>query len=412
MSKSSINIQPVKAGSEEHNQRLKSYDYVRPELTHLNTSYFKESISSALVRIKQNYQFNTGQKMQKKATPIREGVVLIKENHTADDLVKLGQRLQERFGIKLIQAYTHKDEGHWREGKWHPNLHGHMVFDWTDEYGKSIKLNRYQMCDMQTLVAEELEMERGVSSDRTHLSAIAFKVQEEEKRLLKLKKELKEFSNLQEEDLVHYKDNDFLELLGFKKEIDYPTTLSTYKKSLKSTQMEVKTKNQEIALLQNLHLQAQKEIEDLKKKLSAVEKQVKSLEEDKRQMICNREHFQMEKNHFIELWVTHLLKEYQERLENQMKIYIQEHQQILEIESSYLQSYIRLLKAKLIASNFEELKDLREEISQEFDKQKEEVHHKVYDKILDLFQKQEYQQQKSSTPKQQETPKQRKGRRM
>ena len=92
MAKSSINIQPVKAGSEKHNQRLKSYDYVRSELSHLNTSYFKESISLALSRIKQTYQLNTGQKMQKKATPIREGVVLIKENHTADDLVRLGQR--------------------------------------------------------------------------------------------------------------------------------------------------------------------------------------------------------------------------------------------------------------------------------------------------------------------------------
>lgn len=85
--------------------------------------------------------------MQKKATPIREGVVLIQEHHTADDLVKLGQKLEQRFGIQLIQAYAHKDEGHWKEGVWHSNLHGHMVFDWTDENGKSVKLNRYQMSE-------------------------------------------------------------------------------------------------------------------------------------------------------------------------------------------------------------------------------------------------------------------------
>ena len=46
--------------------------------------------------------------MQRKATPIREGIVLIKPQHQAEDLIRLGQ---ERFGIKLIQAYTHKDEG-------------------------------------------------------------------------------------------------------------------------------------------------------------------------------------------------------------------------------------------------------------------------------------------------------------
>ena len=49
--------------------------------------------------------------MQRKATPIREGIVLINPQHQAEDLIRLGQKLQERFGIKLIQAYTHKDEG-------------------------------------------------------------------------------------------------------------------------------------------------------------------------------------------------------------------------------------------------------------------------------------------------------------
>ena len=36
------------------------------------------------------------------------------------------------------------------------------------------------MSDMQTLVAEELGMERGISSYKKHLSAVSFKVQEEE----------------------------------------------------------------------------------------------------------------------------------------------------------------------------------------------------------------------------------------
>lgn len=112
MAKTSINIQPVKAGSEEHNLRIKQYDYVRKDLSHLNGSYIRERISPALERIKNNYQKSTGQKMQKKAPPIREGVVLIKQEHTPDDLVKLGKRLEERFGIRLIQAFTHKDEGH------------------------------------------------------------------------------------------------------------------------------------------------------------------------------------------------------------------------------------------------------------------------------------------------------------
>ena len=66
-----------------------------------------------------------------------------------------------------------------------------MVFDWTDDKGKFIKPNRYQMSDMQTLVAEELGMERGIPSYKKHLSAVSFKVQEE-KRLFHLQKELGE----------------------------------------------------------------------------------------------------------------------------------------------------------------------------------------------------------------------------
>lgn len=394
MSKSSINIQPVKAGSEEHNQRLKSYDYVRKELTHLNTSYFKESLFSALSRIKQNYQLNTGQKMQKKATPIREGVVLIKENHTADDLVRLGQKLQERFGIKLIQAYTHKDEGHWREGVWYPNLHGHMVFDWTDEYGRSIKLNRYQMSHMQTLVAEELEMERGVSSDKTHLSAIAFKVQEEEKRLLKLKKELKEFSNLEESELIQYKKNNIKEFLGFKKEIDYPTTLSTYKESLKSTQMEVKEKIKYISRLELMCLNSQKEIESLKDKLYVKDRQIDSLKRNQHNLLTNREHYQNEKHKFIELWVNHLLKEYRERLEQSLKIHIKEHQKMLELDTSYFSSLYQVLKSNLIVEYYSSIQDLKEEVFLKFEEQKQEHSQKVYNKVLEEFKKYQALQEK------------------
>lgn len=101
MAKTSINIQPVKAGSEEHNLRLKQYDYVRQDLSHLNGSYIKERISPALERIKNNYQKSTGQKMQKKATPIREGVVLIKQEHTPDDLVKIRRTIWNKIDTSL-----------------------------------------------------------------------------------------------------------------------------------------------------------------------------------------------------------------------------------------------------------------------------------------------------------------------
>lgn len=187
MAKTSINIQPVKGGSEEHNQRSKELDYVRPELSNKNESWISESISDRLEFIKQNTKKKTGRAMQKKATPIREGVVVISEKTTLQDLHLFAKKAEEKFGIKAIQIYTHKDEGHFKDQdkkEWKPNLHAHIVFDWTDHStGKSIKLNRQDMAQLQTLLAKSLGMERGISSDKVHLEVQQFKNEAEIKRL-------------------------------------------------------------------------------------------------------------------------------------------------------------------------------------------------------------------------------------
>lgn len=47
---------------------------------------------------------------------------------------------------------------------------------------KSLKLNRNDMAEMQTITAEVLGMERGKSSEKQHLSAIQFKIAAEEQR--------------------------------------------------------------------------------------------------------------------------------------------------------------------------------------------------------------------------------------
>ena len=96
--------------------------------------------------IKENTKEKTGRSLQSKATPIREGVIVISEETTLKDLHKFAQKAEEKFGIKAIQIYTHKDEGHFKDQEkkeWKPNLHAHIVFDWTNhKTGKSIKLDR------------------------------------------------------------------------------------------------------------------------------------------------------------------------------------------------------------------------------------------------------------------------------
>jgi hypothetical protein len=186
MGKSSIHIVPVKAGSEKHNQREKELSYVRSDLSHLNSSFIVKSIADAKQFAEKNGKEKTGRTMQAKATPIREGVLLIGQHHTADDLKKLAVRIEEQFGIKTIQGYCHKDEGHYDKisGEWKPNYHAHMVFDWTDHAtGKSIKMSRDDMAKLQTVVAQELNLERGISSSKTHLNAIQYKSEQEQKDL-------------------------------------------------------------------------------------------------------------------------------------------------------------------------------------------------------------------------------------
>ena len=184
MAQTSIHFQAVKGGSEEHNKRTKKLDYVHHERSSMNEYWESDTQEDRLAFVTQNAKAKTGRKMQAKATPIREAVVVIEDTTTMDDLKKLAKRFNDRFGIDVFQIAIHKDEGY-RKGKdgLKLNLHAHLVADWTDhQSGKSLKLNRNDMSEMQTICAEVLGMERGKSSEKQHLSAIQYKIAAEEQR--------------------------------------------------------------------------------------------------------------------------------------------------------------------------------------------------------------------------------------
>lgn len=191
----SVNVQPVKGGSEEHNKREKQLDYVRKDLSHLNQYWESDTQANRLANIKALYQSKTGQKMQAKATPIREGVVVIQESTTMEDLHRLADAYRDRLGIEVFQIAIHRDEGYQNSKEWKPNLHAHLVFDWTDHNtGKSVKLNRQKMAEMQTITAEVLGMKRGKSSEKKHLTAQQYKAEAEAQRAEQLKEQVAELS--------------------------------------------------------------------------------------------------------------------------------------------------------------------------------------------------------------------------
>ena len=212
--KSSINIQPVKPSSEKHNTRQVDLDYVRKDLSDKNESVnlHQDSIPKRLKQRKEEIKKITGRAMQAKAAPIRDGVFLIKEDTTMEDCIGLANKISETFNIEVMQIHLHRDEGHYDETKkWKPNLHGHMIFDFMDnKTGKSIKLTRDQYSQLQTMVAEELGMERGKSSDKKHLNALQYKIEQKEELLqskdheidtikFELEKAKKEVQDLKEE---------------------------------------------------------------------------------------------------------------------------------------------------------------------------------------------------------------------
>jgi predicted nucleic acid-binding Zn-ribbon protein len=201
MAKTSINVRACNIGSaERHNLRSKELDYIRPELSHRNEQWIEMNIAEVLEDIREKYKQHTGQSMQKKATPIREGVVVIEDGTTLRQLQNFAERIEERFGIHTFQIYTHKDEGAnvWNGNAetWKPNYHAHMIFDWTDgETGRTRKLNKQDMAEMQTMLAECLGMERGISSDRKHLSAIQYKNMAEAEKTAQIEKECRQMEN-------------------------------------------------------------------------------------------------------------------------------------------------------------------------------------------------------------------------
>lgn len=228
--KTSINIKPCNTGSsEEHNKRKAEYLarinkerlYIRTDLMASNEAWVapelgNSSLTDRYNQIARMVKEKTGRVMQTKdrervnkktgkvtivrgSTPLKEGVVVINESTTMEQLQRFCEVCKERWGITPLQVFIHRDEGHYSNPQdpttWKPNLHAHIVWDWMNhDTGKSCKLDEKAMSEMQTLLAECLEMERGISKEltgKTHLERTDFIIakQKQEAEQAKAEKE-------------------------------------------------------------------------------------------------------------------------------------------------------------------------------------------------------------------------------
>ena len=215
--------------SERHNRRDAEFIaslnsrilYVRTDLSHNNESYVAPDMQGVTLQqhydaIKAMVKQKTGRAMQEKkvmvtgkngkqkerngSSPIRESVVNIKPDTTMNDLLKYTKKVQERWGIRAIQIHIHKDEGHYEDpddlSTWKPNLHAHIIWDWMNhETGKSYKLGKKDMEELQDMAAETLDMERGKSkaeTGREHLEHNDYILSQQKKQSAELDIEIAE----------------------------------------------------------------------------------------------------------------------------------------------------------------------------------------------------------------------------
>lgn len=183
---SSIHFENVKSTSQSHNLRLREFDYVRQDLAHLNKSFGdKRPHSEIISELKEIVKEKTGRAAQGKAKFILEGVFLIEEKHTNEDLKEVAVKFQKKFKAKIVGLHIHRDEGHYDENKvWKPNLHAHLLIENIDrKTGKSHRWNKEDLSNIQTFFAEALQMDRGKSSEKKHLNSLDYKIKAKEEQL-------------------------------------------------------------------------------------------------------------------------------------------------------------------------------------------------------------------------------------
>ena len=293
--KTSINFKAVKSDSEIHNFRKKTFDYIRKDLTPKNEYWQEQKIADRIQKIETYCKEKSGRKLQKNAMPVREAVVVIKENTTMQDLYNLSKRLEEELKIRVFQIAIHKDEGHYDKdtNEWKPNYHAHLVADWQDlETGKTLKHQSFHYSKMQDIAAECLGMERGISGSKARLEAIQFKIKKEEEYLKILeerKNEIKkEISHEKFEELI-IKEPDFLGFQRMKTE----KTLAN---------MEQLFKAQKSELLKNktdLETKA-KQIAELSTKIKSLRKEVQFSKSKNTVLLTNERVFAVEKKKYLD----------------------------------------------------------------------------------------------------------------
>ena len=325
---SSINFKKSVDFQVFHNSTVRPNYAIGGELIANRKGYEALKLKEQIIEnAKEAYIKNTKQKFQAKSYEW-SAVVNIKQDTTMQDLEKLAEHFEKKYGFQCYQIAIHRDEGHINDyGEKVINHHAHLEFITLDkETGKNMYrrelISPKILRQIQTEVAEILEMERGQDKriskrERVEPRKYAQLKEQEKKTQKELKAELEQ-EKLSSKEIKAYieqfrknctgKDlpkEFFRDISNLKKQAE-PTTkeflddtletlLQSYLKE-KEKNIELETKNKEIETeilskqeleieFQNIIKRHEAEIEKLKQQKSELEAKLKefNLEQEQKE---------------------------------------------------------------------------------------------------------------------------------
>ena len=166
---SSINFKKSFAINAEHNDRTLPPSYLidneKGAECDRNAEQARELKGQIIAQAKETYTSRTGQRFQAK-TYEWSAVCNIKPDTTMDDLKRLAQHFNDKYGFQCYQIAIHRDEGHRDEdGKKQINHHAHLEFVTLDKntgINRQRELTPQKLRELQSEVAEILGMQRGI----------------------------------------------------------------------------------------------------------------------------------------------------------------------------------------------------------------------------------------------------------
>ena len=131
--KTSKHIRAAAVNADRHNRREKHLEHPRPELQpegktkwiweaeDKNSVYqmqrqAEREYAAKEVIVKGKYgEYKTHKTMPRSAVPVKEAVVVIKEDTTIKQVKAWADWCHQSYGIRPVGIYLHLDEGHWAE---------------------------------------------------------------------------------------------------------------------------------------------------------------------------------------------------------------------------------------------------------------------------------------------------------